>query len=340
MSIVSAIVSEAIRGFRLTHFGHFGRIVSRLMPRDLFQQFVEMRGFVVAAEGSRSLYEFFRLSLIVFGLHADRAPMQHFTVYIDEAGDEGFGKLAAGPVGGQSRWLVLGAAIVSRENDLKLPQWRDQILSRFPIKKTRDLHFRDLKHEQKIVACQEISRLPVGACVAMSHKVTIPGSKYEKIFKQKGYLYNYLVRWLLERVTSVCFRKSQPDICAIKIVFSRRGGTNYQSMIEYFNLMKNGNEVMRPARRIVWPIIDFYQIAVENHSKWAGLQVSDCMTSALFSAVEPNTYGNYEHSYASILKPRLIKENGRSLNCGITAVPSRAACGLDRQQDEFFKLFQ
>lgn len=265
--------------------------------------------------------------------------MQHFTAYIDEAGDEGFGKLAAGPIGGQSHWLVLGAAIVSRENDLKLPKWRNQILSRFPMKKTRDLHFRDLKHEQKIVVCQEISALPIGICVAMSHKITIPGSKYEKTFKKKGYLYNYLVRWLLERVTSACFRRSQPDTCTLKIVFSRRGGTNYQSMIEYFNLMKNGNEVMSPARRIVWPIIDVDRIAVENHSKWAGLQLSDCVTSAFFSGVEPNPYGNYEHRYAKLLKPRLIKDNGRALNCGITAVPSIDASRLDQQQEEFFSLF-
>jgi len=69
---------------------------------------------------------------------ADRAPMQHSTVYIDEAGDEGFGKLAAGPVGGQSRWLVPR----SRHRE---PRKRSQAASmarprfyRFPIKKTRD----------------------------------------------------------------------------------------------------------------------------------------------------------------------------------------------------------
>jgi hypothetical protein len=266
--------------------------------------------------------------------------MQHFTVYIDEAGDEGIGKLAAGPSGGQSRWLVLGACIVSRENDLRLPQWRDKILLRFPKKQKRDLHFRDLKHEQKIVTCQEIASLPIGICVAMSHKVTIPGSKYEKTFKQKGYLYNYLIRWLLERVTSACLRRSNPEPCSLKIIFSRRGSTNYAEMLEYFHLMKNGNEVMRPARRIIWPMIDFKQIAVENHSKWAGLQLSDCATSAFFSAVEPNPYGNYEHGYAKLLKPRLIKENGRFINCGITAVPSMASSRLDAHQKEFFSFFK
>jgi len=44
--------------------------------------------------------------------------VHQYTAYIDEAGDEGFGKLAAGPIGGQSQWLLLGACLVSRENDL------------------------------------------------------------------------------------------------------------------------------------------------------------------------------------------------------------------------------
>lgn len=262
--------------------------------------------------------------------------MRHFTVYIDEAGDEGFGKLAAGPVGGQSRWLALGACVVTRENDLKLPTWRDAILARFPRRQTRDLHFRNLKHDQKIVVCQEMAKLPIGICVTLSHKVTIPGGRYEKTFKQSGYLYNYLIRWLLERISRACFQKSSPENCKIRIVFSRRGGTNYQGMIDYFKLMRDGNEVMRPARRIVWDTIDFADIFVENHSKWAGLQFADCATSAYFNAVEPNFYGNYEPSYANILTPRLLKENGTALNAGLTIVPSRAAGMLDQSQAEFF----
>ena len=127
-----------------------------------------------------------------------------FVAYIDEAGDEGFGKLAAGPVGGQSHWLILGACLVSREDDLKLPHWRDQILGRFPKRKTRDLHFRYLNHAQKVVVSQEIAKLPVHLSLVLSHKVTIPGSKYESTFKQQGRLYNYILRWLLERITTHC----------------------------------------------------------------------------------------------------------------------------------------
>src|SRR5688500_3583465 len=100
--------------------------------------------------------------------------MAHLIAYIDEAGDEGFGKLKeAKGNGGQTRWLAIGACIVAASNDAKLPGWRDAILSRFPGKK-RDLHFRDLNHHQKVVACQEIAKLPVGAAITFSNKTTIP----------------------------------------------------------------------------------------------------------------------------------------------------------------------
>lgn len=265
--------------------------------------------------------------------------MRHFVAYIDEAGDEGFGKLAAGPVGGQSRWLILGACIVSRETDLTLPSLRDKIISRFPAHRRRDLHFRDLKHDQKVVVAQEMAEMPLGACLTFSHKVTIPGSRFEDTFKKKGFLYNYLVRWLLERITRVIARKYRGEECHLRIVFSRRGGTDYNAMSDYMRLMRNGNEAHRPVRSIDWDLIDIDAIKVENHSKWAGLQFADCFTSAFFSAVEPNHYGNYEPTYARLLRKRLIRDHGLCLNCGVTPVPSLEKCAADAKQLAFFREF-
>ena len=64
-------------------------------------------------------------------------PMKHYTAYVDEAGDEGFGKLAGPAQGGQSRWLVIGACVVEREYDLEMPAWRDS----GGMASSRDSHF-------------------------------------------------------------------------------------------------------------------------------------------------------------------------------------------------------
>ena len=225
---------------------------------------------------------------------------------------------------------------MARENDLKLPHLRDQILTRFVNRRSRDLHFRHLNHAQKVVACQEVAKFPVGLCVAFSHKVTIPSTSFEAAFKKKGYLYNYILRWVLERVTAHCARL-KPD-CSLKIIFSRRANTDYQAMVNYLELMRDGREVMQPARSINWKVLNVADIVVENHSKWAGLQIADCMTSAFFSAVEPNVYGNCEQTYAAILRDKLITDqNGNVLNCGLTPIPSLWKCKPDAAQRAFFE---
>ncbi|WP_286952291.1 MULTISPECIES: DUF3800 domain-containing protein [Brevundimonas] len=251
---------------------------------------------------------------------------KEYIVYIDEAGDEGFGKLKRdGQVGGQSHWLAIGGCIVSAENDQRLPALKRQILSRFPQRSKRDLHFRDLNHDQKVVACQEIGAFPLGAAVMLSNKTTIPGTKFAPIFKQKGYLYNYLVRWLLERVTYACQHAAKGDECRVRLVFSRRGGTDYHSMGEYLRLMRDGRELMRPVRSIVWDVLNVDDVIVEDHSKWAGLQIADCITSAFWTAVEPNIYGNHEPTYAEQLRKCILQKDGNALNRGLAPVPSLAA---------------
>jgi hypothetical protein len=136
--------------------------------------------------------------------------LDEYFAYIDEAGDEGFGKLCESKLGGQSNWLILGAIVVSKENDQKLPKWRDDIMTNFPDKRRKDLHFQKLKQEQKVAARREPAEKPFGVSVVCSDKSTIPGLRPDllEIYKIKGHLYNYLVRFLLERITSACAAKS------------------------------------------------------------------------------------------------------------------------------------
>lgn len=252
-----------------------------------------------------------------------------YFIYIDEAGDEGFGKLKSESRGGQSQWLLLGAIIVAKENDRHLPKWRNEILERFPHQRRRDLHFNKLKHDQRVVACQNLSDKPFGACVVCSDKITIHdirSAAYEK-YKEKGHLYNYLVRLLLERVTNICAMKSRltGNSCKVHITFSKRGGTDYGVMRDYLFLMRDGREKITPARSIKWDVLNPEDIRVEDHSKRAGLQLADVVTSATYSAFEPNTYGNTEDRYIRLLKQRYIRENRSIEHSGITLSPRQSA---------------
>lgn len=262
-----------------------------------------------------------------------------YVAYIDEAGDEGFGKLRGERVTGQSRWLSIGAAIVTQANDRFIPSWRNEIMGLFPSKKKRDLHFRFLNHDQRVAACSILAEKRVGICVISSNKETLLDSPKMGVFKNKGHLYNYLVRFLLERVTAAValHARRQNDVASLQVVFSRRGGTDYQVMRDYLHLMKNDEEVRRPVRSINWDVLDPDTIKVENHSIRAGLQIADVVTSATYSALDPNKYGNIEPRYALAMKKKYLKETGRVLNCGLTLIPPFTKSPLSKAQLEFIE---
>ncbi len=260
--------------------------------------------------------------------YSARMNTSNFHAYIDEAGDEGFGKLKTGRCGGQSRWLALGAILVSKENDRLLPQWRDAALGLLAHKK-RDLHFNKLKHEQKVAVVRLLAQKTFGISVICSDKITIPALRpelYER-FKEKGHLYNYLTRYLLERLTAACAIKAQRlgTKAHLEVTFSRRAGTDYETMRDYLYLMRDGKEKIPPARSIDWSVLNPEDIKVENHSKRAGLQLADVVTSATNAGLEPNLYGDVETRYARELARRYLKENQSISNCGITIIPQQSA---------------
>lgn len=265
-----------------------------------------------------------------------------YYVYIDEAGDEGFGKLKSSTNTGQSRWLALGAIIVHGTQESNLPSWRDEIIGLFPDKKKRHLHFRYLTHSQKMAACSRVLEKPIGCCVVLSNKITLLDLDKTRrdVFKRKGYLYNYLVRYLLERVSDACKRHAnnhgilEPRMF---VTFSRRGGTDYQTMKDYLYLIRDGKEKFSPIRTIAWDIFDPADISVENHSKRAGLQVADLFTSATFWALEPDAFGNCESKYSLMLRKKYIRKQGEILHHGITLLPPLKDNPLGAQQLEYIQ---
>jgi hypothetical protein len=263
--------------------------------------------------------------------------LKEYICYIDESGDEGFGKLKNSErSNGQSQWFALGAAIVSKENDKLLPAWRDEISALRRQSRTRLIHFKDFNHNQRKAACSLLSEKAMGVCVLLSNKATILDSSKKEIYKQKGHLYNYLVRYLLERVTECCSRKAEQANAQarLKVIFSRRANTDYQQMKAYLTYIRDGKEKFKPVRSIDWNVFDPSNLLVENHSIKAGLQIADVVTSATFKAFEPDEYGNTETGYASFLKNRYIRSaDGVLNNCGLTIIPK--GCTLLQSQSDF-----
>ena len=270
-----------------------------------------------------------------------------FIVYIDEGGDDGIRNFRTDGDGGTSPWLVIGGCIVSVENDSSIPRWRDDILSAFPSKQKRDLHFKDLKgHEQKLHVCREIAKLPVRLSVIMSNKTTIPTHPRKDLFEEKNTLYWYLCRYLVERVSAWCATrvkvgKAPSGNGMVKLIFSRRGGLDYEDFRKYLLRLKEKDAEGEDPSDIDWSVIDIEAVEALDHSRRAGLQIADTPPSAFLRSVCPDHYGGYEPHYAKLLEPRMMQTaNGIIIGSGVKPVPRLDQMTLAPAQSEIFEFYR
>lgn len=238
---------------------------------------------------------------------------KEFVVYIDESGDEGF--TFDKTTGNSSSWFVLSGVITKKSEDLEVVKLIDEARRLLGKPPKKPLHFRDLKHEQKIPFLNLISKANLSIINILIHK---PSLRSPETFKEKYRLYFYSVRFLLERVSWYC-RDSNPSNrnCEAEIIFSNRSGMSYSELRDYIDLLKTTNN-----NKIHWPAISSDAITSYSAGKRMGLQIADATATSFFKAIEPSNYGYTETKYVSILKPTVYNRNQRFKNYGIKVWPS------------------
>lgn len=240
-----------------------------------------------------------------------------FNVYIDESGDDGIDKFRRrGSDGGSSLWLSVGACIVRANRDLELVALRDRIREECrPKSQKRDLHFKEMNHNQRRRACQIIAGQPLRFSCVFGYKDTPDAAN----FTQKNLLYFYLTRYLIERVSWFCrdYRKQVKEGNGqAKITFSRRGGMNYSDFQNYLRRLQAADDT-----EIHWPVIDIDAVEAQDHSRWAALQIADIGVSAMTAALEPDPFGNIEAIYLKELKNNIYHRDGNYLSYGLKTLP-------------------
>ena len=142
-----------------------------------------------------------------------------FVVYMDEAGDEGFSFTR-----GSSEWFVLSGIVVRKAEDLGIVKLVDGIRTQLEKPPKKVLHFRDLKHEQRLPYIQSIASHNIKTVSVLIHKPTI---KEPEKFRERYRLYYYATRLLFERVSWYCRDHRLPADAgdgSAKMVFSNRSG--------------------------------------------------------------------------------------------------------------------
>lgn len=240
-----------------------------------------------------------------------------FVVHIDEAGCEGF-RFAAG----SSKWFVLSAVITRKVKDQETIKLADSVRKQLGKPEKKPLHFRDLRHEQRLPFIGQIAMADLRTVSVLVHK---PSLKRPEKPHERYRLYFWSLRYLFEQVSLCCKdHRTQNDSGngSAEFIFANRSGMSDKEMREYLHLLrdKTDSSNVRIDRSIIKPD----QIRVYTTGKRMGLQVADAVASSFFYAVEPSQYGYTENRYVRILKPTVYHREGHIIGYGVKFCPHEA----------------
>jgi hypothetical protein len=270
-----------------------------------------------------------------------------YVVYIDESGDTGLHNVKPNNPTGATEWLVLSAFLVKIADDSKMVSWVRDAQADFTSKR-RALHYNKLLPFKKTLVCAALAKKEACCFAVLSNKPNIENYKNKNLGSEKAWLYWWMTRLLLERVTEYCERhtpEKQRGIDKLRIVFSRRGGLTYEDFKAYLDLLhyQSINKMLRlDAGDLKWSVIDANEIFIRDHSERAGLQLADVIAGAFYEAVERNRGDaeNCDPSYAKLLRPLMaLDRKSRTLGYSIKTMPNLWKMDLLTEQKAIFESY-
>ena len=247
-----------------------------------------------------------------------------FRAYIDESGDEGFKFRKADDEQASSDWFVLAAFITRKRTDLETVKIIDKVRQEFKLHPRKHIHWKRLKHPQKVRYAQIIAPLQarvVGVCV---HK---PSLLEPEKFRERYRLYFYAVRYLVERISWLARDRHNPSKWGgdgtTELLFSNRQGMSYEEMREYLRLLEKQKYAGQDIR-IEFDRIPIDKLKTQTPGRSMGLQLADAAAGAFFNAIERDNFGNTEPRYINMLSPVLYRHQRNTQGYGLKIVPREA----------------
>jgi hypothetical protein len=162
----------------------------------------------------------------------------------------------------------------------------------------------------------------------------------------KHYLYWWLMRLLLERVTEFCERMTSPEDRGkekLRIIFSRRGGMQYSDFASYLSKLRRQSSVGMlyvDTGDLSWSVVDDEEVFALTHKERAGLQLADIVAGSFFQAVERNRPADCDPVCAILLKPRMaLSKYNRHLGYSLKTMPDLHKMGLTLEQRALFEAY-
>lgn len=252
-----------------------------------------------------------------------------YILYIDEAGDDGLKRVRPVDPSGASEWLVISGVLVRKNNENAVVHWVRDIRADVDATQGPALHFRNLSPTKKRRVCELLTEKELVCFVVCSNKKNMRGYSNERaaLAGGKQWFYNFCVRFLMERVTDLCFRDSDKKFREsknLKVVFSQRGGHSYGQTKAYWELLRSqyrfgttylNRWVMRHE------VLRFRLVDYVPHTSNAGLQLADTVASAFYQACDTLDVSN-NPDFAKLLLPKMARSGGSAADYGVVLQPT------------------
>lgn len=281
----------------------------------------------------------------------------HYILFIDEAGDDKVERLKPEIHDGNSEWLCLGGYLIRAEAEGDLDRRRDDILKAIGQKPGSVLHFRNLKPGSRALAAQVLASKgnPARGFVVCSLKQTMlnyhnPRAAAVSV-NPRDYLYNWVARLLLERVTHYVANHAQRNGIEnpiLRIVMASRRGHHFGRFKAYIQQKINqatAGTTYLATRDIDPSVLRYTLIDRAPASQLAGLQLADVLVSAFFQSIEQAS-PHHTDKVALPLRPLMAERrtaSGRKVRRdgeGVTFFPPLQAVHLlTPEQAKFFEHF-
>lgn len=268
-----------------------------------------------------------------------------YVLYIDEAGDDGLKRVRPLDPIGASEWLVISGVLVRVNNEAATVDWIKEIRKEIRATQGPALHFRKLSFSKKLRVCELLAEKPVICFAVCSNKKNMRGWKNERaaVMGGKQWFYNFCVRFLIERVTDLCFRdchKRYGQTRYLRVVFSQRGGHEYGQTKAYWEHLK-AQSASGSTYLDKWVIrhelLRFNLVDYVPHTQVAGLQLADTVASAFYQACDVLDVKN-DPRPAKLLMPKMARSSGVVSDYGVVLQPTPPRKGkLTNQQKTIFK---
>ena len=278
-------------------------------------------------------------------------PPTGYVAYIDEAGDDGLQRFKPADPTGASEWMVLSCLLIKAEREAEVLPWLKSLIESFNQHQITHLHFRQLRGDKRLQACEYIAKLPVRLFAVTSNKRNMKNYHNSPAAKAKinvtAWFYVWLARVLVERVTDYCSRRTKKDYQEsrpIRFEFASRGGVKIGDAARYLAYLKDQDEfglLYNTYWKPCWDVMDFAQINTYPAKNRAGLQLADSVASAFYSALELTAEGQVKPEPAKALMPRMaMSRNNRIYDFGLKVWPDFASTIIQANQREILDYYR